>query len=74
AVALAEAAGPEAGLQAIEGIERQLDGYHYLHAARGELLRRLGRGPAARDAFARALELVRSEPERRLLQRRLDSL
>ncbi|HEY4450731.1 MAG TPA: sigma-70 family RNA polymerase sigma factor [Solirubrobacteraceae bacterium] len=74
AVALAEVDGPGAGLEAIAGIEQQLDGYHYLQAARGELLRRLGHGPAARDAFSRALELVRSEPERRLLQRRLDSL
>jgi RNA polymerase sigma-70 factor (ECF subfamily) len=74
AVALAEADGPEAGLAAIEPIEHELDAYHYLHATRGELLRRLGRGAAARDAFNRALELVRSEPERRLLRRRLDSL
>jgi RNA polymerase sigma-70 factor, ECF subfamily len=74
AVALAEADGPQAGLAAIEPIELELDAYHYLHATRGELLRRLGRAAAAREAFTRALELVRSEPERRLLRRRLDSL
>jgi RNA polymerase sigma-70 factor, ECF subfamily len=72
AVALAEAEGPQAGLAAIEQIE--LDGYHYLHAARGELLRRLGRAPEARAAFRRALSLVRSDPERRLLERRLQSV
>jgi RNA polymerase sigma-70 factor (ECF subfamily) len=74
AVAVAEADGPEAGLTAIAEIAGDLDGYHYLHAARGELLRRLGRAAAARASFTRALELVRAEPERRLLQRRLDSL
>jgi RNA polymerase sigma-70 factor (ECF subfamily) len=72
AVALAEAEGSEAGLRAIERLE--LDGYQYLHAARAELLRRLSRGAEARIAYERALELVRSEPERRFLQRRLGEL
>jgi RNA polymerase sigma-70 factor (ECF subfamily) len=72
AVALAEADGPEAGLDAIDRID--LDGYHYLHATRAELLRRLGREEPAREAYRRALELVRSEPERRFLERRLDEL
>jgi RNA polymerase sigma-70 factor, ECF subfamily len=72
AVALAEAEGPETGLAAIEGLE--LEGYHYLHATRGELLQRLGRASEARGAFERALELVRSDSERRFLERRLASL
>jgi RNA polymerase sigma-70 factor (ECF subfamily) len=72
AVALAEADGPEAGLRAVEGLD--LDGYHYLHATRAELLRRLGREALAREAYGRALELVRSEPERRFLERRLSEL
>jgi RNA polymerase sigma-70 factor, ECF subfamily len=72
AVALAEAEGSEAGLRAIERLE--LDDYHYLHAARAELLRRLDRSADARAAYGRALELVRSEPERRFLQRRLGEL
>jgi RNA polymerase sigma-70 factor (ECF subfamily) len=72
AVAKAEAEGPEAGLAAIERL--QLDGYHYLHAARGELLRRLGDAVAARAAYEQALALVRSEPERRFLLRRLVEL
>jgi RNA polymerase sigma-70 factor, ECF subfamily len=72
AVALAEAAGPQAGLEAIGGLD--LDGYHYLHATRAELLRRLGREEPARESYLRALELVRSEPERRFLQRRLGEL
>jgi RNA polymerase sigma-70 factor, ECF subfamily len=72
AVALAEAEGPQAGLEAIDGIE--LEGYHYLHATRAELLRRLGRDRPAREAYVRALELVRSAPERRFLERRLGEL
>jgi len=72
AVAIAERDGPEAGLAAIEGLE--LDGYHYLHATRAELERRLGRAEEARAAYGRALELVRSEPERRFLQRRLEEI
>jgi len=72
AVALAEVEGPQAGLVAIERIE--LDGYQYLHATRADLLRRLGRSAEARVDYQRALELVRSEPERRFLQRRLAEL
>jgi RNA polymerase sigma-70 factor (ECF subfamily) len=69
AVALAEAEGPQAGLAAMAELE--LDSYHYLHAGSAELLRRMGRNLEARDAYLRALELVRSEAERRFLQRRL---
>ena len=73
AVALAETEGLEAGLAAVDGLD-QLDGYHYLHAARADLLRRLGRAGEARAAYERALELVRSEPERRFLERRVEAL
>jgi RNA polymerase sigma-70 factor, ECF subfamily len=72
AVAIAEAVGPEAGLEAT--LELDLDGYHYLHSTRAELLRRLGRAGEARVAYERALELVRAEPERRFLERRLAEL
>ena len=72
AVAIAEARAPTRASRAIEGLD--LDGYHYLHATRAELLRRLGRAEEARDAYERALELVRSEPERRFLERRLAEL
>jgi RNA polymerase sigma-70 factor, ECF subfamily len=72
AVALAEAQGAAVGLASIEGLAG-LDGYHYFHAARAELLRRLDRPADAQAAFERALGLVRSEPERRFLQRRLAS-
>jgi RNA polymerase sigma-70 factor (ECF subfamily) len=70
AVALAEGGEVEAGLAAID-VLHGLDGYRYAHSARAELLRRLGRRAEARAAYERALELVRSEPERRFLKRRL---
>jgi RNA polymerase sigma-70 factor (ECF subfamily) len=65
-VALAEERGPEAGLEIVDRLA--LDDYHYLHATRGELLRRLGRAAGARDAYRRALELVHDDAERRLLE------
>jgi RNA polymerase sigma-70 factor (ECF subfamily) len=68
AVAVAEAEGPQAGLRIVDGLE--LDEYHYLHATRGELLRRLGQSGEARAAYQRALELVHDDAERRLLLRR----
>ena len=69
AVAVAEDQGPEAGLEIVDRLA--LEDYHYLHATRGELLRRLGRTEEARDAYHRALALVHDEAERRLLERRL---
>ena len=72
AVAIAESEGAAAGLAATEGLD--LDGYHYLHSTRADLLRRLGRAGEARLAYERALELVRTEPERRFLERRLAEL
>jgi RNA polymerase sigma-70 factor (ECF subfamily) len=72
AVAVAEAQGPEAGLAIVDGLA--LEEYRYLHATRGELLRRLGRTGEARDAYGRALALVHDDAERRLLERRLAEL
>jgi predicted RNA polymerase sigma factor len=51
-----------------------LEGYHYLHATRAELLRRLDRVDEARAAYDRALELVASDAERCFLERRLAEL
>ena len=69
AVAIAEAEGPEAGLRIVDALD--LGEYHYLHATRGELLRRLGRTDEARAAYETALALVRDDAERRLLERQL---
>ena len=73
AVAVAEAEGLEVGLQAIEQLH-ELDSYHYFHAARADFLRRLGRPVEARRAYEQALELVRSDAERRFLVRRIAML
>jgi RNA polymerase sigma-70 factor, ECF subfamily len=72
AAALAEAGEAEHALALVEPLD--LERYHYLHATRAELLRRLGRVDDARAAYIRALELVHSEPERRFLERRLGEL
>jgi RNA polymerase sigma-70 factor (ECF subfamily) len=72
AVAIAEAGEVEAALALVERLE--LDRYHYLHATRAELLRRLDRVDDARLAYDRALELVHSDAERRFLERRLAEL
>jgi RNA polymerase sigma-70 factor, ECF subfamily len=69
AVAVAEAQGPDAGLAIVDRLA--LDDYHYLHATRGELLRRLGRTDEALEAYRRALALVHDDAERRLLERRM---
>jgi RNA polymerase sigma-70 factor (ECF subfamily) len=72
AVAIAEGGDVESALALVDSLE--LDRYHYLHATRAELLRRLGRIEEAHEAYARALELVHSEPERRFLEQRLADL
>jgi RNA polymerase sigma-70 factor (ECF subfamily) len=72
AAAIAEAGEVEAALALVERLE--LDGYHYLHATRAELLRRLDRVEDARAAYDRALELVHSDAERRFLEQRLAEL
>ena len=65
AAAIAEAGDVEAALQLVDGLD--LDGYHYLHSTRAELLRRLDRTEEARAEYGRALELVHSDAERRFL-------
>jgi RNA polymerase sigma-70 factor, ECF subfamily len=72
AVAVAEARGPQAGLELVDRLE--LDDYLYLHSTRADLLRRLGRTVEARASYARALELASSDAERRFLERRLAEL
>ena len=72
AAAMAEAGEVEAALALVERLE--LDSYHYLHATRAELLRRLDRIDEARAAYERALGLVHVDAERRFLERRLTEL
>ena len=75
AVAVAMAEGPEEGLELIAGLETgPLEGYHLLHAARADLLRRMGRAREAADAYRRARELTENPAERAFLERRLREL
>ena len=75
AVAVGHAAGPAAGLAALDdiaGVER-LEDYLFLAATRADLRRRSGRLEEAVPHYQRAHELARSEPERRFFARRLQA-
>jgi RNA polymerase sigma-70 factor (ECF subfamily) len=76
AVAISMRDGPLAGLVLIDALLQrgQLTTYNLAHAARADLLRRLGRTTAAHAAYQRALELTRTEPERRFIRQRLNEL
>ncbi|MGI3126976.1 RNA polymerase sigma factor [Nitratireductor sp. PBL-C9] len=76
AAALSMRDGAEAGLAAIDAAmaDGRLDAYHLAHAARADMLRRLGRIDVAREAYRTALELARQPAERRFLERRLAAL
>ena len=76
AVAVAMRDGPSAGLALIDAIlaRGDLTDYHLAHSARADLCRRLGRTEEARASYRTALSLVRQEPERRFLERRLREL
>ena len=72
AAAVAQAGRTEEALEIVDGLD--LEDYQYLHSTRGELLRRLGRPAEARAAYEHALNLARSEPERRFLAGRIAGL
>jgi RNA polymerase sigma-70 factor (ECF subfamily) len=76
AVAVAFAEGPAAGLRLLDALtaEGSLDSYHLFHAARADLLRRLGRHAEAEAAYRAALDRVGNQAERRFLERRLASI
>jgi RNA polymerase sigma-70 factor (ECF subfamily) len=76
AVAVAMADGPRAGLALIDALaaSNDLENYHLLHAARADLLRRLGSFTEAVASYERALALATNESERRFLQGRLNEL
>jgi RNA polymerase sigma-70 factor, ECF subfamily len=71
AAAVAMTAGPQAALTLVEALAPELGRYHLFHAARADLLRRLGRRQEAHRAYEAALALVTAVPERRFLERRL---
>jgi RNA polymerase sigma-70 factor (ECF subfamily) len=76
AVAVAMVEGPQPALALLNALAAtgDLDGYHLLHAARADLLRRSGSFAEAAKSYARALELVATGSERRFLERRLREL
>ena len=75
AVAVAMADGPEQGLALMDGLGTGvLESNHLFHAARADLLVRLGRPAEAADAYRQALALVATTSERRFLERRLREL
>jgi RNA polymerase sigma-70 factor (ECF subfamily) len=71
AVALSHFAGPEMALGEINDLALSLEGYHLFHAARADLLDRVGEPALAREARLRALELCQNPAERSLLERKL---
>jgi RNA polymerase sigma-70 factor (ECF subfamily) len=74
AVAVAMVHGPEAGLALIDRLAEPLAEYRYLHAARGDLLRRLGRTEDAAEAYRRAAALTTNVPEQAFLAGRIAEL
>src|SRR6266581_2911380 len=73
AVALAMADGPLKGLKLLDQpvLKQELSDYYLFHAARADLLRRVGRMGDASDAYTLALNLCQNERERAFLRRRL---
>jgi RNA polymerase sigma-70 factor, ECF subfamily len=68
AVALAEVRGPAAGLAAVDDLRSSgLDSYYLFHAARADLLRRLGRSAEAATAYAAARSLTANPVEQAFL-------
>ena len=76
AVAVAMVDGPQQGIELINDLAAtgNLDDYHLLHAARADLLRRLGSTAEAAKSYGLALTLVTNESEKRFLERRLQEV
>ena len=72
AVAVAEIDGPDVGLALVDDVA--LNGYHAWHAARADLLRRLGRGADARAEYDAAIDATENSAERAYLTRRRDQI
>jgi RNA polymerase sigma-70 factor (ECF subfamily) len=74
AAAVAMSEGPAAGLLLMDELagSGELDDYLWLHSARADLLRRLGRTDEAREAYRRALALATNPVDRGFLERRIN--
>jgi RNA polymerase sigma-70 factor (ECF subfamily) len=73
AVAIGMTDGPQSAVTLIDELAAsgELEGYHLLHAARADMLRRLGSNREAAESYELALGLVSNDSERRFLERRL---
>jgi RNA polymerase sigma-70 factor (ECF subfamily) len=74
AIVVAELDRPEVALAIVDDLESRLGTYHVFHAARAELLRRLGHDELAREAYEKAIQLAGNTGERAHLARRRDQL
>jgi RNA polymerase sigma-70 factor (ECF subfamily) len=74
AIAFAELQGPESAWAALDGLGGALGNYHAYHAARADLLRRLGRSQESYLAYSKAIELSGNKAEAAYLKRRRDEL
>ncbi|WP_445633374.1 RNA polymerase sigma factor [Nostoc sp. DSM 114161] len=74
AVAISMVDSPQTALELIDGLAQELDGYHLFHAARADLLRRMGAFQEAATSYTQAISLVTNDSERRFLERRLHSV
>lgn len=74
AIAVAEVDGPDVALAEIDRIAEPLEEYHAFHAARADLLRRIGRSSESRAAYDRAIALAGNPAERAYLSRRRGQL
>lgn len=74
AIAVAELDGPDVALAEIDRLSETLDEYHAYHAARADILRRMGRSGESRTAYNRAIDLAGNLAERAYLVRRRDQL
>ena len=74
AVAVAMRDGPAVALPAAKELLKALPDYHLAHAVHADLCRRLGKNKDALASYRKALALARQEPERRFLERRIESL
>ena len=74
AVAVAMRDGPALALPTAKELLEELPDYHLAHAVHADLCRRLGQTKDALASYGRALALARQEPERRFLERRIESL
>ncbi|WP_425314728.1 RNA polymerase sigma factor [Streptacidiphilus jiangxiensis] len=74
AIALGELDGPAVALASVDRLAQPLDGYHAFHAARAELLRRLGRTAESQAAYDRAIDLAGNAAETAALTRRRKQL